>query len=591
MLQHLKSIRSERTRLDQLLTRQSVTVRRAVNDYVATLTSESMIRRVADTLQAQGSTAVLDLIDEHVISIADSVNRGFMGLGAAEIKGLHSVLGSAATSISFDPASPRAAALMSSSRLNFITNFTQQQKDVTRRALNNALDQGKGVREAARAFRDSVGLTEAQWSAVESYRSLLEAGSVDALDRALRDRRFDSSVETAAAGDTPLSPQQIDRMVERYRDRYIAYRADTIARTETLRVLNEARQEATQQVLEDTGIDPITVVRTWRATLDNRTRDTHANLDGQERGLNEPFESSSGALLMFPGDPDAPAEEVINCLLPGERIVAPDLLATLKGTYSGQAVAVETAAGRQFSVTAKHPVLTIAGWKSAELLDESDYLICHAVSEDWCPGHTSGYNNDHMPPLIEDVHQTGEAMFRVKVATKVDLHGDILEGEIDIVLQARCLRFGCHTTLAEHFRERSFGRMLSYGFDGGLDYPVGEGYLVTAPRSVGVRSERFSLLHRHVSEYAQLCLPSGTQLHTKAEQILSDNILVDFVARRQLLYGHAGFVEPDQVTRVRAYPFCGHVYSPQTLSGTYALANGIINHNCRCVVTIDIAGP
>jgi hypothetical protein len=36
-------------------------------------------------------------------------------------------------------------------------------------------------------------------------------------------------------------------------------------------------------------------------------------MDGQERGLNEPFDSPSGAQLMYPGDPDAPAEEVINC--------------------------------------------------------------------------------------------------------------------------------------------------------------------------------------------------------------------------------------------------------------------------------------
>jgi uncharacterized protein with gpF-like domain len=80
-----------------------------------------------------------------------------------------------------------------------------------------------------------------------------------------------------------------------------------------MRVLNEARQEATDQVVEETGIEPSRVTRTWVATLDDRTRDTHAEMDGQVVGMDEPFVSPSGAELMYPGDPNAPPEEVINC--------------------------------------------------------------------------------------------------------------------------------------------------------------------------------------------------------------------------------------------------------------------------------------
>ena len=61
------------------------------------------------------------------------------------------------------------------------------------------------------------------------------------------------AVADAADSDTPLSDGQIDRMVGAYQDRMEAYRADTIARTETLRVANQARDEAMRQVVDQTG--------------------------------------------------------------------------------------------------------------------------------------------------------------------------------------------------------------------------------------------------------------------------------------------------------------------------------------------------
>ena len=50
----------------------------------------------------------------------------------------------------------------------------------------------------------------------------------------------------------------------------------------------------------------------WLATLDGRTRHTHAALDGQVRPNDKPFEVS-GYEIMFPGDPSAAPEMVYNC--------------------------------------------------------------------------------------------------------------------------------------------------------------------------------------------------------------------------------------------------------------------------------------
>lgn len=52
----------------------------------------------------------------------------------------------------------------------------------------------------------------------------------------------------------------------------------------------------------------------WLAILDERTRPTHANADGQEQPLELPFDVG-GFYMMFPKDDSlgAPASEIINC--------------------------------------------------------------------------------------------------------------------------------------------------------------------------------------------------------------------------------------------------------------------------------------
>jgi hypothetical protein len=246
-----------------------------------------------------------------IVNTRKELSRKLLGKADGETDGagdLNSTVG-----LSFDPELAAAASLMEGQDLDFIVEFTDAQREAVRTALTRALQTGKGTAATARSFRNSIGLTSAQQSAVDTYEELLQSNSAEALDRILRDSRYDAGLTTAIAAGEPLSAGRIATMVDSYASRYLAMRAETIARTETTRVLNMARQETTMQVVDDVGIPADEVVRTWAATNDKRTRDTHAAMDGQERGLNEPFDSPSGAQLMYPGDPDAPAEEVINC--------------------------------------------------------------------------------------------------------------------------------------------------------------------------------------------------------------------------------------------------------------------------------------
>ena len=80
------------------------------------------------------------------------------------------------------------------------------------------------------------------------------------------------------------------------------------ARTAYTGAQNAGRIEGLHQA-QSLGIQ---VKKKWMATLDKRTRDSHRDLDGQIRDVDEPFDSPLGK-IKFPGDPEAAPGNVYNC--------------------------------------------------------------------------------------------------------------------------------------------------------------------------------------------------------------------------------------------------------------------------------------
>lgn len=80
------------------------------------------------------------------------------------------------------------------------------------------------------------------------------------------------------------------------------------ARTAITGAQNAGRQDAYRRA-EKLGVN---MRRQWIATLDKRTRHEHRMLDGQERGVDKPFEVD-GYKIMYPGDPTAAPHLVWNC--------------------------------------------------------------------------------------------------------------------------------------------------------------------------------------------------------------------------------------------------------------------------------------
>lgn len=225
--------------------------------------------------------------------------------------------------IDFDQTNTFAVNAMRRNQLGLISGFTFQQREATQLALLHGIRRGDNPRELARLFRDSIGLTARQVQAVENFRLALQAGNTSALQRALRDRRFDPAIQRAFDTGTPLTEKQIDKMVARYHERMLAHRATVISRTEALRSVHEGAEAMFQQSIEQGTLSADNLERRWNTARDERVRGSHRTMHGQIRPFGIPFISGAGNSLRFPGDSDAPGSETIQCRCTlGTRIIS-----------------------------------------------------------------------------------------------------------------------------------------------------------------------------------------------------------------------------------------------------------------------------
>lgn len=218
----------------------------------------------------------------------------------------------------FDQTEPGAVRWAEQNKLDAIREITNEQRDTIREILTAGARSGANPNVVAKEIRDSIGLTVKQEQFVENYRRQLERGQyVDALERQLSSGHSDRVIRSAMAAERSLTTAQIDTAVERYRANFQLYRAETIARTEGLRVAHQASDELYRQAVINGDLEADQIERTWihvpGRTGRKNERVFHATMNGQTRGFGELFISGLGGELRFPGDPEAAAEEVIDC--------------------------------------------------------------------------------------------------------------------------------------------------------------------------------------------------------------------------------------------------------------------------------------
>jgi hypothetical protein len=134
----------------------------------------------------------------------------------------------------------------------------------------DAARRGESAASIAADIRASIGLTETQMRAVANFRRMLEAGDVNALTRDLRDPAFDAEFRRALRVGSKLEAARVDAMVAAYAERYLDYRAATIARTESVRAVNLGLHESYKQAVADGTFPKAAVRRYWQVNLDEK---------------------------------------------------------------------------------------------------------------------------------------------------------------------------------------------------------------------------------------------------------------------------------------------------------------------------------
>lgn len=310
----------------RLLTLTEGRVRRAWLAMVAHLREENSVAQIADRIRMghYDHVAGLDVAigkftaEEHAAYIAAGqrsarwINGEFHKSGQPVAKKL----------AAFDPADPISVRWARENSLSKLRELTDDQRGAIREILTAGARSGDNPLVMAREIRDSIGLTKQQAAIVENYRRQLESRQFGAaLQRELSDGRFDRTVTAAMRDARGLTAAQIDTMVERYRQNWVAFRAENIARTEGLRVAHQGTEELYRQAIANGDIDRSQIERTWNHSPGKGRgkkgkggpRSFHVSMHGQKRGYGEPFVSGLGAELRFPGDPEASAEETANC--------------------------------------------------------------------------------------------------------------------------------------------------------------------------------------------------------------------------------------------------------------------------------------
>lgn len=306
----MADVEDPRSRIDALIATYEAAFRARFLEAVFTIRDDRTLEEIADLLQRGRFEEALLQADVAAAHIASGYGIAFIAAADDTAEFLANQL---SILVNFDRTNLPALEQIQRNQLRMVREFTDGQRLATQTALLRGMQEGLNPRAQAELFRQSIGLTETQVQAVLNYRRLLETNSSEALRRELRDARSDRSIERALRNGEPLPQAQIDRMVERYRENYLSYRAENIARTEALPAVHAGVDSMYRQAIEGGILDRSDLTQTWLTAHDARVRDSHESMEGQMQPFGEPFVSGKGNHLRFPGDPDAPIDDRAQC--------------------------------------------------------------------------------------------------------------------------------------------------------------------------------------------------------------------------------------------------------------------------------------
>jgi len=329
---------SLRKQIETLIDAWEPRLKKAFLESIDDIKSNADMKALVEAVEARDFNAVADALHIERAAFASyetAFTQAYGSGGATTAAVIQSSMRRAGASvvIRFDVRNPRAEQwLKDVSGQNITGRVIPDQLAAIRTVLEDGYARGEGPRKIARGLigdwnrgtgrRDGgiLGLTNAQAEYVVKAKAELASSTAadlrNYLARNRRDKRFDKAVLEAIEKGQPLPASTIARATAAYESRLLQLRSEMVARTETMQAVMASQNEAFRQGLETAGYTENAVTRVWRSASDSRVRHTHASLNGTSvTGLEAPFRSPSGAMLMYPGDTSLGAgpAEVIAC--------------------------------------------------------------------------------------------------------------------------------------------------------------------------------------------------------------------------------------------------------------------------------------
>lgn len=191
----------------------------------------------------------------------------------------------------FDSLSPDVIRGINELNTKVIQTLKDDNRETVRQRIREGIVAGESPRSIAKDLRSTIGLAPNQEQAVRNFRKALEEGKVSkALGYELRDKRLKVTEE--------MTPAQIDKAVDAYRTKFIAFNAETNSRTAALDAQKLGQRLSWEQAADQGIVDRSRLKKKWVGVKDSRERPEHLAMEGDTVAFDQPFSNGQ----MIPGD-------------------------------------------------------------------------------------------------------------------------------------------------------------------------------------------------------------------------------------------------------------------------------------------------
>lgn len=370
------------------------------------------------------------------------------------------------------------------------------------------------------------------------------------------------------------------------------WKAEQIARNETLYAIRSGRLEQDEALAEKYGLN---IKLVWRTSGDSKVCPVCAAMAGKTVDLGKAFPNE---VILEDGekaywnqdswnDNGRICSAHVNCVIGDTKVMADGVKAVSKTSYSGDIVKIKTAQGKALSVTPNHILLTERGWVAAKNLKKGDKVVAHSSSVK--PLAHDDAVDWQIPTIADEFVAASKSLsvFSVKVpATAKDFKGDATEDEeIEVILPNGLLRNNINLSSDKLIEYIPFvtGEIGDSPLDGlsTLDQIL-TGTLLASNGVVGGSCESLALLGSKSGHADIHRFTSASAYNSRLEEAAANRTTVNAELIGNSFLANAGLIEFDDVIGIEIESVHNiPVYDIETTSTLYS-ANGLASSNCRC---------